>query len=119
MNDVLRDLLLNGYMIYPIDGKFAVKKESVPANQNTISERLYENYEIALKAAEDMLNAPKKLKWAVIVRYNRGLGIEYKNLSDVCATTKEGAKTIATNLAQKTMLNDRIDILEVRVRLKI
>lgn len=117
MNDTLLDLLLNGFMIYPCEGKFVMKKESVPSNLAIIKEKKYDSYEIAIEAANDMLKKPIMADWSVIVRYNRGLGIEYKNLPDVCASNKEQAQIIAENIANQFLDNSTL-ISEVKVFLK-
>jgi len=119
MNDILRDLLLNGFMIYPYNGKFIVKKEAVPSNLIVIKETEYDSYEFAVEAAEVMLNAPQMADWTVIVRYNRGLGIEYKNLPDVRAANKEKAKALAEYTAGELLVGSTVVISEVKVRLKI
>jgi hypothetical protein len=118
MNDTLRDLLLNGFMIYPGSGKFIVKKESVPSNPLKIEETIFDTYEAAIEAAEKMLNLVPMLHWVGIVRYNRGLGIEYKNLPEIQSSSKEEAQKIAENLAE-TILGDGTTVIsEVKVRLK-
>jgi len=115
--DTLKDLLLNGFMIYPCGNKFVVKKESVPFNLIAIEEKEYDNYEIAIEAANNMLKTPLMADWSVIVRYNRGLGIEYKNLPDIRASNKEEAKIFAENIANE-FFNDSVLISEVKVILK-
>ena len=117
MNDVLRDLLLNGFMIYPNNGKFIVKKEAVPSNTMVLKEKEYDSYDSAVEAATQILNAVQSLEWVVVVRYNRGLGVEYKNLSDVVASSLEEATKIADELAHK-ILGQSVIISEVKVRLK-
>jgi len=119
MNDILRDLLLNGFMIYPNNGKFIVKKEAVPSNLIVLSETEYDSYELAVEAAGAMLNTPQVVDWVVIARYNRGLGIEYKNLPDVRAANKEQAKALAEYMAGEILGGSAVVISEVKVRLKI
>ena len=117
MNDILRDLLLNGFMIYPKNGKFIVKKEAVPSNLTVSKEAEYNSYELAVEAAESMLSTPKLTDWTVIVRYNRGLGVEYKNLPDVRAENREQAKVFAERMAEHLLADSKVS--EVKVRLKI
>lgn len=118
MNDILRDLLLNGFMIYPNNGKFIVKKEAVPSNLIVLKETEYDNYELAVEAAEAMLNAPQMVDWVVIARYNRGLGIEYKNLPDVRAENKQQAQALAERMAGEILVGSTMVISEIKVRLK-
>ena len=118
MNDILRDLLLNGFMIYPNNGKFIVKKEAVPLNLTVFKETEYDSYELAVEAAGAMLNNPQMVDWKVIVRYNRGLGIEYKNLPDVRASNIQNAKALAEVMAGE-LLGGAVVISEVKVIHKI
>jgi hypothetical protein len=112
----MKDLLLNGYMIYSVGEKFAVKKEFVPMNQSVFPETFYDSYEEAFLAAKKMLNTPKILIWTAIMRYNRGLGIEYRNLPNIQATTKEEAEIIAKKIAEETINDDKTEILEIKLR---
>lgn len=118
MSDVLRDLLLNGFMIYPHNGKFIVKKGAVPANQTVINEQEFDSYDVAVEAAVEMLRTPQAIEWTAIARYNRGLGIEYRNLPDVRATTAEEAQSLADQQAEKLLGGPQVEINEVRVRPK-
>jgi len=36
MSEELRDIILNGFLVYPSNGKFIVKKEAVPESNFTI-----------------------------------------------------------------------------------
>ena len=118
MNNPLLDLLLNGFMIYPSNGKFVVKKENVPNSPYKINEKEFDDYASAINHATQLLIAPRLTAWSVVLRYNRGLGIEYKNLSDVFATTKDEAVIMANN--QVEVLSKTIKLLsfEIKVRLK-
>lgn len=115
----LYELMVNGFMIYPVGEKFVLKKESVPKNQDKIPETLYENYDEAINAAKEMICDSKIFIWTATVRYNRGLGIEYKNLNEISAKTKEEAEQIALELAEKTILDNKLQVYEARVRIKI
>lgn len=117
MNDALRDLLLNGFIIYPKDGKFVLRKESVPSNPTVMQEMEFSCYEEASTWALNNLHA-RIADWIVTVRFNRGLGIEYKNLPDVQACTREEAKNKAKNLAELHFTDPKVVLSEVRVRLK-
>lgn len=116
--DNMHDLLTNGFMIYPNNGKFIVKKESVPNNTTVIKENEFDSYCLAVEAAIKMLNTPQLIEWIVIVRYNKGLGIEYKNLPTVTATTKNKAKMIAEIKAAE-FFDPSVEIKEVKVIPKI
>lgn len=116
MDNTLRDLLLNGFMVYPKKDKFIVKKEAVESNMTVLKETEFDNYDSAIEFALSKINKPNLFNWIVIVRYNRGLGIEYKNLLDIQAYTLEEAKRIALEDACKII--DESMILEIKVRIK-
>lgn len=117
MNDILRDLLLNGFVIFPRNGKFILKKESMPCNPTVISEMEFESCDEAIDWATNNLHV-QVYDWIVTVRFNRGLGIEYKNLPDVQASTLDYAKTIAKKEAERHFIDPKVVVSEVRVRLK-
>lgn len=118
MGDELRDLLLNGFMIYPSAGKFIVKKESVPASQFQIEAHECSSYADAVNLALELLRRPLESCWIITVRYNRGLGIEYKNLTDVFASSYEDAVQKAEIIAENHFKKQKVVISGVKVRPK-
>lgn len=110
----MRELLTRGFMIIPNQGKFLVKKESVSGDTLIIKEQEFDNYDLALEAAVEMLEKPRVVEWEVIVRYNRGLGIEYKNLQSVRASDKDKAKIMAEINANE-VFGPEVQIREVKV----
>lgn len=113
MNE-LRELLLNGWMIYPQSGKFILEKKAVPENMLTIPPQEFNDYEAALSSGyNDFLNS-FQIKWNVIVRYNRGLGAEYRNIPTIVAATKDKAKIIAECLIPGLFSPDE-EIQEIKV----
>lgn len=118
MSNSLQMLLLNGFMIYPSNGKFVVKKESVPESCYSLEIKEFNTYSEAFDYAIEILNKPIKQVWGVMLRYNRGLGIEYKNLSDVFATTKEEAFIIANDQLENMLKKVKLLSFEIKVSLK-
>ncbi len=118
MNDLMRNLVLNGFVIYPIDEKFAIKKQAVPSNNLVLEESTYPDYDSALNAAVEFLENLSSKEWIGIVRYNRGLGVEYKNLNAILASTHEKALQIAKKLADELLDDTKFDIIEVKVKPK-
>jgi len=57
-------------------------------------------------------------EFTAIVRYSRGLGIEYKNLPVIQANNIEEAQMKAAEAAEKILGGPGVDIREVRVRPK-
>jgi len=118
MGDELRDLLLNGFMIFPSNGKFVVKKESVPSSQFQIEPMERSSYAEAVELALELLRKPVENYWIVTVRYNRGLGIEYKNLNDVLASNYDDALQKAEIVAENHFKKQKVMISGVKVRPK-
>lgn len=117
MSEILQNLIMNGFVIYPKDTQFAIRKYSVPLNVVVIEEQVFDTYELALSHATCLLQNCNHKEWSVIVRYNRGLGIEYRNLSEVFAEDQEKAEFAALGLA-RNVFKDPAQICEIRVRLK-
>jgi len=114
--EIFMELIKNGFNISFENNKFVVRKINVPNNSTIIESREFDDYSFALEFAEKQLK--KNREWQPIVRYNRGLGIEYKNLSIITASSKEEAQKIATTQAE-ICLKDLVTILEVKVFSKI
>lgn len=112
--DNMRELLTTGFMIFPKQGKFVVKKESVPGNTLIIKEQEFDSYDLAVEAAVEMLKKPQLVEWDVIVRYNRGLGIEYKNLPSVVASDRDKAKILAEMNAVE-VFDPTVVIIQIKV----
>lgn len=80
-----------------------------------------EAVEIVYKALQEAKARPQPelVEFTAIVRYNRGLGIEYRNLSSIYAMTMDEARTMAWKEAEKVLGDEeKVTIHEVRVRPK-
>jgi hypothetical protein len=114
----IQDLLMNGFMIYlNTNGKYTLKKVLVPINSLVVEEQEFIDYESAMNAAIQIFETPQLIEWEVIVRYNQGLGIEYKNLPSISARDKEEAKKLAFDYAE-TVFSPLVQINEIKVRPK-
>ena len=118
MSDFLQMLLLNGFMIYPCNGKFVVKKERVPESDYLLEPSEFGTYGEAFDYAVAVLSTPRKLVWCVMLRYNRGLGVEYRNLSEVSASDHEEAMAIANRQVEELAKKMKLLSFEVRATLK-
>ena len=67
MSDSLQMLLLNGFMIYPSNGKFVVKKESVPESCYSLEIKEFNTYGEAFDYAIEILHKPRKQVWGVML----------------------------------------------------
>ena len=110
MEKNLQNLIKNGFIICPQENKFIVEKIAVEGNSDILNPIEFETYELALEFAIYRLNPVKECQ--PIVRYTRGLGIEYKNLPIILAENREKALNIAKNESE---LLKECQILEVKV----
>ena len=114
MSDILHELLSNGFMIYPSNGKFILKKEICSSSPYQISEREFNTYKEAMQEAELIFKTPQTIEWTVLIRYNRGLGIEYKNLETVFAVSYEAAKDASQAIIEEFSADNKAKVAEVR-----
>lgn len=117
MEDNLSDLMSNGYMIYPSDGAFLVRKMPVPGNQRAVDPVRARNHEEAVALAMSLHRQPVSSVWSLTARYNRGLGVEYRNLPEVTASSHEEALRKGEELAV-VVLGKNSCVAEVRARWK-
>ena len=118
MSEDLLNIMSNGFMIYPSNGKFIVKKQAVPNNNIIIEEQELESYAKSIDYARSVLQKPKLQSWTGIIRYNRGLGIEYKNLNEFQAENKENAMVFAKNQIEILFAGSKINVSEIKLMLK-
>lgn len=119
MEDILKSLMTNGYQIYPdAQGKFSVKKNAVPCNSLEFEGVVLDTYEEAFRFAAEHFSTPQKMLWAVVARYDRGLGIEYRNLRPVESASREEAEILAWTQAEIELGGPKVEIKELRVRPK-
>ena len=116
MSDEIRDVMLAGFMIFPSNGKFIVRKQAVPHNELVLKDSEFETYDKAMEFAIYNLQNPVKKSWSVQVRYNRGLGIEYRNLPDVDFETYEQAIDFATLQTESLFKGQKVIVSEIKVR---
>lgn len=118
MSEELRDIILNGFLIYPSNGKFIVKKEAVPESNYSIDATECDTYGEAIELAIETMKKPRLVTWSGIVRFNRGLGIEYKNLTLIESENYEQACEIARLQVEDFFKNQKVVVSEIKVRLK-
>lgn len=115
---LIRDLMINGFVVYPKDDKFILEKISVPSFMKFITPQPFDTFEQALEFASEILQ--KHLsgvkQFNVIVRYDRGLGIEFKNLPNIDAKTIEEAQIVAQKHAEETLKGYIIHEIRIRPR---
>ena len=118
MSDFLQMLLLNGFLIYPSNGKFVVRKERVPDSDYALDPSEFGSYGEAFEYAVAVISKPRKRVWCVLMRYNRGLGVEYRSLSEVFACEHEEAMALANQEVEELSKKMKLLSFEVRATLK-
>ena len=115
MDDFLKELTLNGFVIYPSDDKFILQKINTPNNPLILEPKKFESYEKALEFTKTFTKKEFS-NFVAIARYNRGLGIEYKNLPLIEAKNIDEARAKAQILGNQIIGESHI--IEIRVRPK-
>ncbi len=103
-----------GFVIYPQGNRFTMMKVATPVDNRTLEPTHFDTY----AQAEDRvweLFLTKELRFTAIARYNRGLGIEYRNIAEFSANDPEEAQQAAEDKAYE-LLGEDVDIREVRIR---
>ena len=117
MMNTYEELGRAGIVIYQ-DGEKWIVLETQEKNASSS----FLNYESALEGAKEILvkRNSKKCRFSVIMRYDRGLGVEYINLSEVEAMSVQLAQDLANANAEvyiKTAKDmGKAVIKEVRIR---
>jgi hypothetical protein len=106
----IKVLVENGFLIYMEKNEIIVEKKATPLNKKRVDRTVFYTIEDSLKFIEEFIN---KKEWKAIVRYNRGLGIEYKNLGVFEADSIIQAKETAKKNAE-SILKD-YNIIEIKV----
>lgn len=110
----LQDIMNYGFIIYKSSPtKWSIKKITTPADGREITVKQdFENFDMAHLHVVELIK-DCTFKFDVIVRYNRGLGPEFKNLDRVEAKTIQEAQKMAEANAEKVL---KKKVIEVKVR---
>lgn len=99
----------NGFIVYANEnGKFIFEKKPTKTNKSIIDPIEFDNFNEAKDYINSILSRP--IEWQATVRFNRGLGIEYKIIKPIIANLKEEAKEIAHKQAEKNFGDSIIEI---------
>lgn len=110
-------MLTNGFVIYKNSEKeWILTKVQTKQSIDVIDRMIFESYDKAKVFSLNFINF--KNKWLAIVRYDRGLGIEYKTIDNIHAKNTQEAYEFAY---KETLhfLNDKNMIKEIKVKNKI
>jgi len=105
----IKELVENGFLIYIEQNRFLVEKIPTNLNKKSINKTYFGSLDESIDFVKKCM---KNKEWKAIVRYNRGLGIEYKTLKLIEAESLEEAKKTASEEAEN-LLGDYI--IEIRV----
>jgi hypothetical protein len=105
----IKQLVDNGYLVYLENKNYILEKKPTKINNKIVEKKCFETIESIIEFIENDL---KSKEWKVIVRYNRGLGVEYKTLKTIEAPSLEDAKIQAKKEAEN-VLGDHI--IEIKV----
>lgn len=107
-------LITNGFVVYKDNDKeWILTKIQTKQSVDVIEKIIFDSYDKAKIFALNLINC--KNKWNAIVRYDRGLGIEYKTIDNINANSIQDA----SDFAYKEMLNflyDKNMIKEIKVK---
>lgn len=110
-------LVTNGFVVFKDeDKKWILKKISIKNSSDSIDQMIFESYDKAKNFALGFIN--HKNHYIAIVRYDRGLGIEYKNFDNIIAKSNDEAYENAFKLMLKHV-DDKNMIKEIKVKNKI
>ena len=111
MKNLLRELTIQGFLIYPQDKSFVVEKITEPC----LEPKVFENYELAVEYAASVKK--NKANFNIIVRYNRGLGAEFKTFKCFESTTLKEAEAESLKIIEKCFSKlDKCEIKEIKIR---
>lgn len=103
-----------GVIVYRVEGGHAVRKVSVPDSAQSIAESVFSTLEEAESHAESLLPGEKPL-WKAIIRYDRGLGVEYLTVPGIRSDNEREAEEMA--LESSGLLSDpKAKVAEVKMR---
>jgi len=118
MENTLRELMNNGYLIWKDKGEYYLQKISTSANPKDFiptaspphtNKKKFHTFEMALEEANRLMHL---VRYSAVVCYNRGLGQEVKNLPNIEASSVEEAHKQAEKLAAETLSN----WIEIRIK---
>lgn len=109
-----RKLCECGISIYSTESGHAVRKISVPNSLDSFPEAFFKTLEEAESHAESLLPREKPL-WKAIIRYDRGLGVEYLTVSGIRSDGEREAEQMALE-SSGLLSNPKAKVSEVKIR---
>lgn len=103
-----------GIIVYKVEGGHAVRKVSVPGSPESSCESVFRTLEEAENHAESLLPSEKPL-WKAIIRYDRGLGVEYLTVPGIRSDNEREAEEMALE-SSGLLSNPKAKVAEVKMR---
>lgn len=110
----IKELNEFGFILYSVETKIGVQKVSTPKNNLYFGEKIFENLNLAEEFIKKLITEQKKV-YKAIIRFDRGLGIEYKTIENIRSNDEKEAEKIALENSQ-LLKNSKTIIAEVKIR---
>ena len=103
-----------GFVLYAVGNKIGLQKVITPKNNIYFGEKIFENLELAQEFIKKLITEQKKV-YKAIIRFDRGLGVEYKTIENIRSNDEKEAEEIALKNSQ-LLKNGKTIIAEVKIR---
>lgn len=104
----------HGITIFADGWGYAVEKHPVPTNPRQHDRKQFESLAMAEAFAISLLEDEKKV-FKAIIRFDRGLGVEYQTVNNIRCDDEVQAEKIAVKLAEMDS-NPKIKVSEIKIR---
>lgn len=104
----------HGITIFAEGWGYAVEKHSVPGNIRKQERKSFDSLAMAEAFAISLLEEEKKV-FKAIIRFDRGLGVEYQTVNNIRCDNEDQAEKIAVTLAGLDG-NPKIKVSEIKIR---
>lgn len=104
----------HGITIFADGWGYSVEKHPVPGNPRRQEKKLFESIALAEAFAISLLENEKKV-FKAIIRFDRGLGVEYQTVNNIRCDDEDQAEKIAVKLAEFDS-NPKINVSEIKIR---
>jgi len=110
------ELSRNGIVLYLHKSGYIVEKISVPANIKIQTKIDFDSLTMAEMFAKSLLKEEKKV-YQAIIRFDRGLGFEYRTVNNIRCDGEDDAEAIALKTSGFDS-DPKIKILQVKIRVQ-
>ena len=116
MEDFYKLFASKGFVLYEEKNYYVVQKISLPHSDLKIEPVKFETHDQAINFIK--LHIDKKNQtYQAIIRYRRGLGIEYLTVPNIIAEHEDEAKNLALEKSE-FLKNPKVKVAEIKLRLQ-